>query len=229
MPRYYSVDKGYSRSFLICTAVFIAVILTSNIISTKIISVGEVISTAGVLIFPLSYILGDILTEVYGFRKMKMVIWLGFFVNFFFVLVTALARIVPSAPYWLKEEAFEEILGPTPRLLLASFAGYLSGSFVNSILMAKIKLATGGRRLWERIMISTFAGEAIDTVLFVLIIFIGSHTVKEILSIFWLNWLLKTSYEFLLLPVTYWAIIHLKSREKMEIFDYDTKFNPLAS
>src|ERR1035437_3724873 len=139
-----------SQRFVIITALFVTCLITANIIAVKLISVGPFVLPAAVIIFPFSYIFGDILTEVYGFKLARRVIWLGFFCNLLFVVFVGLGQLLPSASFWQGQSSYETILGYTPRLLAASFLGYLAGEFVNSFVLAKMKLLTKGRWLWTR-------------------------------------------------------------------------------
>ena len=139
-----------SHRFVIIAAIFVTCLITANIIAVKIISVGSVFLPAAIIVFPLSYIFGDILTEVYGYRWARRVIWLGFLCNLIFVFFAWVGQLLPAAPFWEDQEAYSSILGYAPRLLAASFCGYLAGEFANSFILAKMKIATQGRWLWTR-------------------------------------------------------------------------------
>src|SRR5881398_986953 len=154
-----------SWRFITCAALFVTCLLTANTIATKLITVGGVVLTAGIVIFPLSYVLGDVLTEVWGYAAARRVIWVG--------------AEVPPAPFWKGQGAYEEILGQTPRILAASFAGYLAGEFANSFVLAKLKILTRGRWLWTRTIGSTLVGQAFDTVIFVTLAFAGTVPAGE--------------------------------------------------
>jgi uncharacterized integral membrane protein (TIGR00697 family) len=154
---------GYSQWFVIVVAIFVTCLITANITAVKLIDVLGVVLPAGVIIFPISYIAGDVLTEVYGFRQARRVIWLGFFCNLIAVLAIWLGGLLPAAAFWDGQGAYERILGYTPRLLTASFLAYLVGEFVNSIVLAKMKVATNGRWLWSRTIGSTLVGQGLDS------------------------------------------------------------------
>ncbi len=221
------MDNKYSARFVAVTGIFITCLIISNIIAVKIISVGGRSLPAAIIIFPISYIFGDILTEVYGYRTARKVIWLGFLCNLFAVIAIWLGGLLPSASFWQGQAAYKTILGFTPRLLAASFIGYLAGEFANSFVLAKMKIATKGRWLWTRTIGSTFVGQALDSGLFILIAF--SHTMPwGALGIMVLtHWLVKTGYEALATPFTYWLVGYLKKKEGVDTYDYDTNFNPL--
>ncbi|PKH45766.1 transporter, partial [Dehalococcoides mccartyi] len=163
-----------SSRLLIVSGLYITCLITANLIAVKIIALGDVFLPAAVIVFPFSYIFGDVLTEVYGFHWARRIIWLGFICNFIFVVFVALGQVLPGAPFWEGQAAYETILGYTPRILLASFLGYLVGEFVNSFIMAKLKLRTKGRYLWLRTIGSTLAGQGLDTSIFIMVAFLGT-------------------------------------------------------
>ena len=214
----------FSCRFLIITALFITCLITANIIAVKIISLGQIALPAAVVVFPLSYIFGDILTEVYGYTQARRVIWLGFFCNLVFVLFAWVGQILPAAPFWEGQEAYERILGYTPRLLVASFAGYLAGELVNSFVLAKMKILTKGRFLWMRTIGSTVAGQGLDSLLFIAIAFLGTPSFALVMVLY--HWLAKTLFEVVLTPVTYKAVNFLKKKESSDVYDLGTNFNP---
>lgn len=214
----------FSHRFIIITALFITCLITANIIAVKVISLGPVILPAAAVIFPLSYIFGDILTEVYGYTQARRVIWLGFFCNLLFVIFAWVGQVLPPAPFWEGQEAYERILGYTPRLLLASFIGYLAGELANSFVLAKMKILTRGRFLWMRTIGSTIVGEGLDTILFLLIAFGGTPSFVPIMILY--HWLFKTLIEAVFTPLTYKAVNYLKRKEGLDTYDYRTNFNP---
>jgi hypothetical protein len=167
-------DKKYSGFFVIIVAVFITCLITANVIAVKLIDVFGMVMPAGVLIFPLSYIAGDVLTEVYGYHQARRVIWLGFICNAVVVGAILLGQLMPPASFWDGQDAYERILGHTPRILMASFVAYLIGEFANSFVLAKMKIATGGRWLWMRTIGSTLIGQGLDSLVFILIAFSGT-------------------------------------------------------
>lgn len=220
-------QPGYSLFFLLCTVLFLASLLTANIIAVKIIFVFGLTVPAGIIIFPISYILGDILTEVYGYGRARTVIWLGFFANLLFVLAVMIAQILPPAPFWKHQSAFETILGFTPRLLVASFSGYLVGEFSNSFVLAKMKIYTKGKWLWSRTIGSTLVGQGLDSLVFISIAFWGTMSATVLPTMIITQWLLKTAYETIITPVTYQAVNYLKEKEGIDVYDKKTDFNPL--
>ncbi|MBN2062606.1 MAG: queuosine precursor transporter [Deltaproteobacteria bacterium] len=220
-------ETRYSYRFVTVVAIFIACIITANIIAVKLVNIFGFILPAAVLIFPISYITGDILTEVYGYRQARKVIWLGFLCNFFTVLAIWLGQIIPAAPFWDGQEAYARILGYAPRLLFASFVAYLAGAFSNSYLMAKIKIATRGRFLWIRTIGSTLAGQGLDSFIFIILAFAGTMTFVTLVSTVITQWLVKCAYEIAVTPLTYVVVGYLKKKEGIDIYDHDTRFNPL--
>ena len=214
-----------SQRFIAIAAIFITCLITANIIAVKLISIGGLILPAAIIIFPLSYIFGDILTEVYGFRAARKVIWLGFLCNLIVVLAIWIGGLLPAAPFWEgKQAAYDTILGYVPRVLLASFVAYLIGEFANSFVLAKMKIKTKGRWLWTRTIGSTIVGQGLDSAIFITIAFAGTPEFVAI-SIVHL-WLVKTGYETVATPFTYAVVNYLKKKEGIDTYDYDTRFNP---
>jgi uncharacterized integral membrane protein (TIGR00697 family) len=221
-------NRNY-KYFDIIMALFVAVLLISNIASTKILTFWKFTFDGGTLLFPLSYIFGDILTEVYGYRKSRRVIWVGFFCAGLMSLVLMLVTALPAAKDWPFQESFQNILGLTPRIVLASLIAYFAGEFSNSYLLAKLKVKTKGKFLWFRTISSTLLGEGIDTVLFVFIAFWGILPMTLLIPILVSNYIFKCGVEILFTPVTYKAVKFLKKKEKEDYYDYDTNFNPFSS
>jgi len=213
-----------SHRFVIITAIFVTCLITANVIAVKVISLGAIILPAAIFIFPLSYIFGDVLTEVYGYRWARRVIWLGFACNLIFVIFVWVGQLLPAAPFWQQQEAYESILGYTPRLLAASFCGYLVGEFANSFILAKMKILTRGRWLWSRTIGSTIVGQGLDTSIFITLAFIGTPSFVPIMIVY--HWLSKTAIEALATPLTYAVVSFLKKKEAVDTYDYQTSFNP---
>lgn len=222
-----STDRGISQLYVLVTVLFVACLIAANITATKLIEPWGLAMDAGTIVFPVSYILGDVLTEVYGFRAARRVIWLGFLANLLVVAAIAVAQVVPPASFWDGQAAYEQILGFVPRILIASFCAYLVGEFANSVVLAKMKVATGGRHLWMRTIGSTMVGQGLDSLVFVTIAFSGVIPLAALLSMMLTQWLVKTAYEALATPVTYGVVGWLKRREGIDVFDRDTRFNPL--
>jgi uncharacterized integral membrane protein (TIGR00697 family) len=216
-----------SWRFIACTALFVTCLLAANITAVKLIVVAGIPLTAGIVIFPVSYILGDVLTEVWGYAATRRVIWLGFACNVLMVAVIWIGGELPSAPFWGGQAAYHETLGQTPRILVASFLAYLVGEFANAYILAKLKLATSGRWLWVRTIGSTIVGQGLDSIAFVTLAFAGAVPPGVLGSIVLGQWWVKTAYEAAATPLTYAAVAWLKSRERVDVFDYQTNFNPL--
>ncbi len=216
---------GY-RYLNLVTAVFVTCLITANIIAVKLIDVGGLIVPAAVIIFPISYIFGDILTEVYGYARSRQVIWIGFGCNALAVLAIAIGGWLPPAPFWDGQEAYVRILGYSPRLLGASFVAYLVGEFLNSFVLAKMKIATRGRWLWARTIGSTLVGQGADSLVFITLAFVGTMTVGQLARVVVTQWLFKSAYEALATPLTYMVVRFLKRAEREDYYDYDTDFNP---
>ena len=226
-----------SQRFLIVAALFITSLITANIIAVKLITLGVGPVTLGALelpaplpaaivIFPLSYILGDILTEVYGYRQARRVIWLGFLCNLVAVGAFWIAGQIPAMDSEV-QVAYDRILGYAPRILAASFAAYLVGEFANSFVLAKMKIRTRGRFLWSRTIGSTVIGQGLDASIFIAIAFAGTLPAAVLAGSILTHWVLKTLYEVVATPFTYLVVNFLKRREDIDTYDYDTDFNPL--
>ena len=221
-------EKTTSNWLIIITGVFITCLIISNIIAVKLVSIFGFIVPAAVIIFPISYIFGDVLTEVYGYKQARRVIWLGFFCNLLAVVAIWIAQILPGAPFWDAQAAYERILGYTPRLLIASFTAYLVGEFANSFVLAKLKIATNGRWLWTRTISSTLIGQGLDSAVFITLAFAGTIPSDALFNAIVTQWLFKSIYEILATPLTYLLVNFLKKREGLDVYDRDTDFNPLT-
>jgi uncharacterized integral membrane protein (TIGR00697 family) len=217
----------YSHWFLLIASIFITCLITSNIIAVKLVNIFGLVLPAAIIIFPISYIFGDVLTEVYGYHQARRVIWLGFFCNLIAVVAIWLGQILPAASFWEGQAAYERILGYTPRLLGASFLAYLVGEFANSFVMAKMKIATNGRWLWTRTIGSTLVGQGLDSLVFMTLAFIGTIPLTVLVGAIVVQWLSKSAYEAIITPLTYVVVNFLKKREGLDVFDTDTRFNPL--
>ena len=213
-----------SHRFVVIAAIFITCFLTANIVGVKVVSLGPFILPAAVVLFPLSYIIGDILTEVYGYRQARRVIWLGFACNLIFVIIVWVGQVLPPAPNWEWQEAYQSILGYTPRLLAASFCGYLAGEFANSFVLAKMKVLTRGRWLWSRTIGSTIVGQGLDTLIFITGAYFGAPFFVPIMILH--HWLAKVLFEAVATPFTYAVVNFLKRKEAIDTYDYKTNFNP---
>jgi uncharacterized integral membrane protein (TIGR00697 family) len=224
------------RFFPVVTAFFVTTLLISNIIAVKLIAVGPLAPLpAAIIIFPVAYIFGDVLTEVYGYGRARQVIWIGFACNLLAVLAIWLAGRLPAVPFWTAgvyetgaeaQQAYDAILGFTPRLLLASFAAYLAGEFLNSFVLARLKVATEGRYLWARTIGSTLIGQLADSAIFISLAFAGILPAAELGRAIVIQWLFKSAYEALATPLTYVVVNGLKKAEGLDPFDRHTDFNP---
>jgi uncharacterized integral membrane protein (TIGR00697 family) len=224
------------RFFPLVTAVFVTSLIIANIIAVKIITLGPLILSAAILIFPLSYIFGDILTEVYGYARARRVIWIGFGCNLLAVLAIWLSIELSPAPFWkigtfespqASQQAYQAIFGFTPRILAASFIAYLIGEFLNSFVLAKMKIATRGRHLWMRTIGSTIVGQFADSGVFISLAFYGTMPTGALGELILTQWLVKSAYEALVTPFTYLAVNYLKRAEGEDYYDRKTNFNPL--
>jgi queuosine precursor transporter len=220
-------EKKYSHWFVIVVAVFVTCLITANIVAVKLVDLFGLVLPAAIFIFPLSYITGDVLTEVYGYRQARKIIWLGFLCNVIVVVAIWIAQVLPAASFWNAQKAYERILGYTPRILFASFLAYLVGEFANSFVLAKMKIATQGRWLWLRTIGSTLVGQGLDSVVFIALAFAGTIPVHVLTQAMVTQWLAKSAYEAAATPFTYLAVNFLKRKEGMDTYDYDTRFNPL--
>jgi len=207
-----------SWRFVIVAAFFVTALVVSNIIAVKLIQVSGRVFPAGLVIFPLSYLLGDVLTEVYGFRAARAVIWLGFACNLLALAAIQVAIALPAAPFYEQEQAYEDVLGTTWRIFVASLTAYVVGELANAYVLARMKSATRGRFLWSRTIGSTIVGEGLDSAIFVSIAFAGSGAglANPILT----TWAIKVGYETLATPFTYAIVNYLKRAEGMDVYDF---------
>jgi len=218
----------YSRSFLYIAIIFVAVLMISNTVAVKIFQFGPFFFPGAIIIFPISYIFGDILTEVYGYHASRRIIWAGFIsmimMSFFYWLV----QILPAAPFWPNQGAYEAILGVVPRIVLGSMAGYFAGEFTNSFVLSKMKILTGGRWLWTRTVGSTVVGQAVDTSIFVAIAFGGTIPSGALITVMISGYLAKVAVEVVLTPATYIIVNKLKKAEGIDVFDIGVNYNPFG-
>ena len=215
-----------SYRLVIIIAVFITCLITANIIAVKMIHIGPFTLFAAIFVFPLSYIVGDVLTEVYGYRAARRVIWLGFICNLIFVFFAWIGQILPAAPAWQDQDAYASILGSSPRFLVASFCGYLTGEFSNSYILSRMKILTRGRWLWSRTIGSTIIGEGLDTIVFTSIATAGTPFFMP--SLMLNQWVGKVLIETVFTPVTYIIVNWLKHKESVDTYDYTTDYNPFT-
>lgn len=214
------------KYFDIVVAVFAASLLISNLAATKLIAFGPIITDGGAILFPLVYILGDVLTEVYGYKYARRAIWTGFGVMLLAVFCFTIVRYMPPAADYHDQASFEAVLGFFPRIVMASLTAYLVGGFLNAYVLAKLKIKTNGNKLWLRLIGSTLAGGLLDTVAFCLIAFGGLIGASDMLIYIAVGWLFKTGMEVVMLPVTYRIIDFLKKTEGVDAYDKTTNFSP---
>lgn len=205
--------------FLVLTVLFCVCLIVSNLIEIKTVDIGFATITAGMVVFPLSYIINDCIVEVYGFRKARTVIWLGFAMNLLVTLFLQFTILLPGADSWQSQDAMEAVYGTVPRILGASFVAFLCGSMVNALVMSKMKVASGGRHFSLRAIVSTLWGEGTDSIIFFPLAFGGILPWREIVSLIVAQALLKTAYEIVILPVTLKVVKKLKSIESTDTYD----------
>jgi queuosine precursor transporter len=216
----------YLDSFI---TLFVVVLLVSNIIAAKFFALGPLRVSAAQVLFPITYIFGDIFTEVYGYSASRRAIWFGFFAAFILVTLSFIAVEIPAAPEYKDQAAFELIFKPVGRIVVASLLAYWCGEFANSFTLAKLKLLTKGKYLWTRTIGSTVVGQAVDTTVVMFAAFYGMRPLGVILKLIVSGYLIKVIYETLMTPITYAVVHFLKRAEGVDYFDYETNFNPFAT
>lgn len=225
------------RLLPLLTATFVTALIVSNLVAVKPLAFGPFVLPAAIIIFPLSYLLGDVLTEVYGYRRARQVIWIGFFCNLLAALAMALSVGAAPAPFWtlegfasaaLAQQAYAAVFGLVPRILVASFTAYLVGEFINAYVLAKLKIAMGGRHLWVRTIGSTLVGQGADSAIFITMAFAGLVPPAALAAMIVTQWVAKTLYEAALTPLTYLAVGYLKRVERVDVYDAETDFNPFT-
>lgn len=214
--------------FMLAGILFAATLLISNIIASKIMMLGPWAVPAGVLVFPLAYILNDVITEVWGFSRARLIIWTGFAVNLLAIFFFSLGIIVPSAPFWDGQEAFATVLGNTPRIVGASMLAYLAGSFLNAWVMSRFKVITRGKGFSGRALFSTIIGESVDSAIFITVAFAGTVPFNFLLTMVLTQALVKTTFEIIVLPITAWTVKKIKKAEGIDTFDFSVSYNPFS-
>lgn len=204
---------------------FCVCLILANLLATKQVQFGPLNLTAGVLVFPISYVVNDCITEVYGYRRAKLIIWTGFVMNFAFVLLAWLADLIPGAPYWTNQEGFHALFGLAPRVALASFAAFLVGSFLNAYVMSRMKIHDKGRRFSLRAIASTLAGEVSDSLIFFPIALGGIVPEKNLLLMMISQVVVKTMYEVVVLPLTIRVVAWLKNTEGIDVYDENESYS----
>ena len=211
--------QNVSVLFMLFSILFCVCLILANLLETKQIAIGPVSLTGGLIVFPISYIINDCVCEVWGFRKARLLIWSGFAMNFFFVAVGALCDWIPGAPYWNTDEGFHAVFGLAPRIAAASFVAFLLGSFANAYVMSKMKIRDGGRNFSARAILSTIAGESIDSLIFFPLALSGVVPTEELPKLMLMQVLLKTAYEILVLPLTIRVVKYVKKYEGSDVYD----------
>jgi uncharacterized integral membrane protein (TIGR00697 family) len=220
------MKKTVSVLFMLAGILFAICLLIANILATKIILIGPWAAPAGVLIFPIAYIINDVIVEVWGYRKARLIIWSGFAVNIMAILFFSLAIVAPAAPFWQNQDAFSTILGSTPRIILASLMAYLVGSFLNAFIMSKVKIMMKGKDFSVRAILSTLVGETADSMIFITIAFAGNLPVNILIGMIITQACIKTVYEIVILPFTIVVVKWVKNVEGVDSFDESISYNP---
>lgn len=220
------MTKQVSIPFMMAGILFTTCLLISNVLAVKIISIGPWAAPAGILVFPVTYILNDIIAEVWGYKKARLIIWSGFAMNLLAILLYLLAIHLPAAPFWQNQEAYSTVLGNTPRIVAASLSAYLTGSFLNAYVLSRMKIASQGKNFGWRAIASTLVGESADSFLFIIIAFAGIFTIGNLLWMIITQALLKTLYEILILPITALIVKKIKQTVAEDVYDKDLSYNP---
>ena len=221
--------RRHFRYFDYVMAAFVAILLLSNLIgAAKLSTIEGFTFGAGILFFPISYVIGDVLTEVYGYANARRCVWMGFAALIFMAFMSWVVVAMPPAPGWGGQAAYESVFGGTWRIVLASITAFWAGEFVNSFVLAKMKVWTQGKHLWTRTIGSTVFGQAVDSAIFYPVAFLGVWDTATVITVMITNWALKVLWEALLTPVTYAAVGWMKSREGVEVFDTNIEFSPFA-
>lgn len=216
-----------SVPFMILGIVFCVCLVAANLLETKVVQLGPIAVTAGLIVFPVSYIINDCIAEVWGFRKARLIIWMGFLMNFFVVALGQIAIAIPAAPFWEGEEAFDFVFGMAPRIAAASLTAFLVGSFINAYVMSRMKVASQGRHFSARAILSTVAGESADSLIFFPLAFGGLMPVNELMKMMVVQVVLKTAYEIVILPVTIRVVNYIKRVDESDVYDEHISYNVL--
>lgn len=214
-----------SVPFMVLGIVFCVCLVAANLLETKVVQLGPIAVTAGLIVFPVSYIINDCIAEVWGFRKARLIIWMGFLMNFFVVALGQIAIAIPAAPFWEGEEAFDFVFGMAPRISAASLTAFLVGSFINAYVMSRMKVASQGRHFSARAILSTVAGESADSLIFFPLAFGGLMPVNELMKMMVVQVVLKTAYEIVILPVTIRVVNYIKRVDESDVYDEHISYN----
>ncbi|CDD32762.1 queuosine precursor transporter [Phocaeicola barnesiae] len=216
-----------SVPFMVLGIVFCVCLVAANLLETKVVQLGPIAVTAGLIVFPVSYIINDCIAEVWGFRKARLIIWMGFLMNFFVVALGQIAIAIPAATFWEGEEAFDFVFGMAPRIAAASLTAFLVGSFINAYVMSRMKVASQGRHFSARAILSTVAGESADSLIFFPLAFGGLMPVNELMKMMVVQVVLKTAYEIVILPVTIRVVNYIKRVDESDVYDEHISYNVL--
>ncbi|MDD3405322.1 MAG: VUT family protein [Sphingobacteriia bacterium] len=221
------MKQQVSVPFMLLGILFNVCLITANLLETKVITLFGIPMTAGLLVFPISYIINDCIAEVWGYGKARLIIWSGFAMNFFVMIMGQIAVLMPAADYWQGAEGFNFVFGMTPRIVLASLTAFLVGSFLNAFVMSKMKIAHAGKNFSLRAILSTIVGETADSIIFFPIAFGGIIAAPELLQLMAVQICLKSLYEIIVLPVTIRVVKAIKKMENCDTYDQDISYNPL--
>ena len=221
------MKEKVSVPFMLLGILFNVCLIAANLLETKVIQVGSLTVTAGLLVFPISYIINDCIAEVWGFKKARLILWSGFAMNFFVVALGLIAVAIPAAPFWEGEEHFDFVFGMAPRIVAASLMAFLVGSFLNAYVMSKMKVASQGRNFSARAIWSTVVGETADSLIFFPVAFGGIIAWKELLIMMGIQIVLKSMYEVMILPVTIRVVKAIKKVDGSDVYDTDISYNVL--
>ena len=221
------MKEKVSVPFMLLGILFNVCLIAANLLETKVIQIGSLTVTAGLLVFPISYIINDCIAEVWGFKKARRIIWSGFAMNFFVVALGLIAVAIPAAPFWEGEEHFDFVFGMAPRIVAASLMAFLVGSFLNAYVMSKMKVASRGRHFSARAILSTLAGETADSLIFFPVAFGGIIAWRELLIMMCIQIILKSMYEVIILPVTIRVVKAIKKIDGSDVYDTDISYNVL--
>lgn len=216
-----------SIPFMVLGIIFCVCLVAANLLETKVIQLGPISATAGLIVFPISYIINDCIAEVWGFRKARLIIWMGFIMNFMVVALGQLAVALPAAPFWEGEAAFDFVFGLAPRVAAASLTAFLVGSFLNAFVMSRMKIASQGKNFSARAVVSTLVGESADSVIFFPLAFGGLMPVEELAKLMIVQIVLKTLYEIIILPVTIRVVNYIKWVDNSDVYDENISYNIL--
>ncbi len=213
------MQKTVTVPYMLLGILFNICLVTANLLETKIIQIGPITATAGLIVFPISYIINDCIAEVYGYKKTRLIIWSGFASNFLVILLAQIAVQLPAAPYWEGEAGFRFVFGMAPRIAVASLIAFLAGSFLNAWVMSRMKIATAGKHFSLRAIVSTLAGESADSFIFFPIAFLGLIPLSQLFILIGTQAILKSLYEVIILPVTIRVVRYIKHLDQMDVYD----------